>query len=358
MIQSLINFWWQLWPSRRVINLSDRAFLVRQLATMLESGITLDVALKLLIKSSRNPRLTDSLQQILTAIESGAPLSQAMASQAGLFDDYFVAVVRAGEATGRIERSLGNLAVGLETERNIVSRLRSAMVYPVFVVIAMMAVAVLMLTRVIPQLAGLFAEAETELPLATRFLLALSNFTVAYYPYLLLLLIGLAVLVGQLSRNINFKLFVDRLWLKLPGGLAESLYMSRFTLNMSLLIGAGISIIEALTITAETMQNRYYQVTIEQFKTQVERGIPLSNPMSRSRLFPPVLAEMVLIGEQTGKLDTILLRLSDYYGTELDTKIKNLAALLEPTIIVILGLGVAFLVTAVLLPIYNLASLN
>ncbi len=345
-------------PFLNRISVRDRAFLARQLATMLSSGIPLADSLRVLESEVKNPALKSALQAVIADVETGLTFSSAVQKQPQLFNNIYAAMARSGEASGHLEQVLLQLADNIEGESAIVSKIRSAMVYPVFIIVAMVGVAALMMIRVIPQLKSIFTESGVELPFATRFLIGLSDFMVSYWWLMLVLLVGLAALGRYFMKTQTGIVLINELELRLPGGLSEALYMARFTRSMSMLIESGIPIIEAIGIVSEVMNNVVYKESLTAAKTQVERGIPLSVPLGENKYFPRIVAQMISVGEQTGKLDELLGKLALYYEEELDTKIRGLSALLEPFIIVILGIAVAFLVIAILMPIYNIAQVQ
>lgn len=340
------------------ITIKDRAFLSRQIATMLSSGIPLTDALKVMMSGSQNPRVVSSLEAIIKDVESGLSFSSSVQKHPELFNNVYVSMARSGEASGRLEDVLSQMADNIELEQTIVSRVRGAMVYPIFILIAMIGVAILMLVSIIPQLQVIFEESKAQLPISTRFLIALSQFVIHQWWLLLAIVVALGFGIRFYLRTPSGSYLFNQIQARLPGQLSESLYMSRFTRTMSMLVRAGLPIIESLDITGEVMNNTIYKESLLHAKTQVERGIPLSAPLSQNKFFPLLVSQMVRVGEQTGRLDEVLERLSTFYESELDDKIKSLSSLIEPLIIVILGIAVAFLVIAILMPIYNIAQLQ
>lgn len=340
------------------VTVKDRAFLSRQLATMLSSGIPLIDSVKVLILQTKNQIILDSLVQIQADLEAGLTFSAAIERHPKLFNNIYVSIVRSGEATGKLEDVLLQLADNIEKESVLVGKLKSAMVYPIFIITAMIGVAILMMVKVMPQLQSIFTESNVELPFTTKLLLALSGFMVNFWWLVVLVMVGAAVGLSAYFRTPDGSAVLNHLVVKIPGGIANDLYMARFTRTMSMLIKAGLPIIQALEITAEVMNNVIYSGALTGAKTEVERGLPLSAPLAKHSFFPKIVTQMVLVGEQTGRLDQILERLATYYETELDDKVKGISSLIEPVIIVILGVGVAFLVMAVLMPIYNITQIQ
>lgn len=340
------------------VTIKEKAFLSRQLATMLSSGISLVESLRVLLVQTRNPMVKAAMQTIVHDIESGLSFSAAIERHPKIFNSIFVAMVRSGEASGKLEEVLLQLAENIEKENALVSKLKSAMVYPIFIIAAMIGVAILMMVRVMPQLRGIFTESNIALPLSTSVLLAASDFMVKFWWLVVALLIGGVVGLVFFARTPLGSRLLNHLELKIPGGLAEDLYIARFTRTMSMLITSGVPIIQALEITASVMNNYLFSNVLATARSEIERGLPLSAPLERSPLFPKIVTQMILVGEQTGRLDQILERLAIYYETDMDDKVKGISSLIEPVIIVILGVGVAFLVMAVLMPIYNITQIQ
>lgn len=345
-------------PFINTITTKDRAFLSRQLATMLSSGIPVTEALKVLISETRNPVILESLQTIQHDIESGLSFSSAIQRQPILFNEVYVAVARSGEASGRLEDVLSQMADNIEQESSLISKVRGAMIYPAFIFLAMISVAVLMMVRVIPQLKHIFTESGVQLPLSTRFLIGLSDFMVHQWWVVVLIVVAIVAAIRVYLPTQGGRQIIDYIEAHIPGQFSENLYMARFTRTMSMLIKAGIPIIEAIDITSQVMNNGIYQLILTQARAQVERGIPLSTPLAQTPYFPVIVSQMIRVGEQTGRLDEVLLKLALYYEDEVDSRIKTIATLIEPLIIVILGIAVAFLVIAILMPIYNIAQIQ
>ncbi len=330
----------------------------RQLATMLSSGIPLIESIKVLLVETKNITIKEALIQISADVEGGLSFSSAIEKHPKIFNNIFVAIVRSGEASGKLEDVLLQLAENAEKENALVGKIKGAMVYPIFVVVAMIGVGILMMVKVMPQLRSIFAESKAELPVATKVLIAMSDFMVHFWWLVVFLMIAAVVALILYVKTPLGARILNTLQVHIPGGFAEGIYMARFTRTMSMLIKSGLPIIEALTITADVMNNVLYGDELKKAISDVERGLPLSTPMSQTGLFPKIVSQMVLVGEQTGRLDQILERLAIYYEEEMEEKVKGLSSLIEPVIIVVLGVAVAFLVMAVLMPIYNISQIQ
>ena len=329
----------------------------RQLATMINSGLTLIDALRIL-KNQSPPGMGQVIDKILTEVEGGKSLSQALEATEGVFSSVYVALVRVGESAGLLDDILKKLAETLEADREFRSKTKGALVYPAIVVVGMVIVVAIMMIFVIPKMTQMYVDMGIELPMMTRILIGVSNF-MAHYWFLLFGLIALAVsafkrwtkteLGGMLSEQVMFKIPV---W----GNLKEDVILAKFARTMGLLVASGISVLEALRIVGDTLGSRIYKEGVDRVMGQVEKGVSLADSMSMIEEFPPILPQMVSVGEQTGKVDDVLNRLAIYYESESAQKIKTLTTAIEPLIMVVMGVGVGFLVAAVILPIYNLTS--
>lgn len=338
------------------VSSKDKAFLARQLATMLSSGLSILESLRVLRDQSGSTYLKSTFDDIIKLIEEGASLSSAISYHPKVFNRVFVAVVRSGESSGKLETVLQQLAVQLENDTNFIGKIKGAMLYPAFILLAMIVVVLLMGVKVIPQLKGIFLEAGSDLPWTTRVMIAVSDFSVKYWWAVLIALIaavaGIKIWLGSPAGRI----FWDRLKLKIPGGIIKSIYMARFTRTMGMLIEAGLPIIEVIDIVADVMDNSVYAQALQETAAQVKRGVPMSRPLSNNQNFPPIISQVVNVGEQTGELDKILKKMADFYETDTNSKIAGLSSLIEPAVMVVLGLGVAFIVFSILMPIYNISQ--
>ncbi|MFA7244439.1 MAG: type II secretion system F family protein [Patescibacteria group bacterium] len=340
--------------------LKDKAVFARQLATMIGAGLTLSKALSIVAKQARNEQLKAAYYEIFKDIEEGYAFSTALAKHPNVFDRIFVSVARSGETTGNLEVVLSQLADKYENDNNFVGKIKSALYYPIFILVALLGIGVYMLVAVIPKLDVIFKANGVTLPVATRVLIALSGFFTNMWWLALIILILLVLgirfwLVSDVgARTLN-------IWqLKIPGikGLSEGIYMSRFSRTLEMLISSGVPILDSLKIAGATMNNQIYEESIAQMALEVEKGVPLSVPLSKDVSFPGLMGQMVAVGEQTGKLDKVLDKVATYYESETSEKIKGISTLVEPAVLLVIGFGVAFLIFAILVPIYNIAQIQ
>jgi len=329
----------------------------RQLSTMINSGLTLIDALRIL-KNQAPPSMAQVIDKTLTEIESGKSLSQALEATKDVFSSVYIALVRVGESAGLLDNILKKLAESMESEREFRSKTKGALVYPAIVVVGMVVVVTIMMIFVIPKMTEMYDDMGIDLPTMTRVLIGVSDF-MAHYWYLLFGLVALLMssfkkwakteLGGMITEQVTFKIPV---W----GKLKEDMILAKFARTMGLLIASGISVIEALRIVGDTLGSRIYKEGLIQVMGRVEKGVSLAESMSMIEEFPSILPQMISVGEQTGKVDEVLTRLAIYYEAESAQKIKTLTTAIEPLIMVVMGVGVGFLVAAVILPIYNLTS--
>lgn len=329
----------------------------RQLATMINAGLPLATALSILEEQSKTEmaKLTGNL---LKDVEGGLSFSMALDKYKENFSRIYVQLVKAGEMGGVLDEVLDRLAITMEKEKDFRAKTKGAMVYPIIIVLAMMAVAVVMMVAVVPKLTVMYQDFGAELPAATKILMNISGFFVNYW-WILALLFGLAGLIlRSFKKTAQGELVIDRLLLKLPiiGILKQKIVLTDFTRTLSLLLGAGVSLLEALDVVASAIGSAVYRGQLKEVNKQVEKGITLSDAIAHYENFPSILFQMISVGEETGKLDEILEKISEYFEKESEYAIKNLTTAIEPMIMILLGLGVGFIVIAIIMPIYSLTS--
>lgn len=340
------------------IRLSQRSVFARQLSTMLEAGLTLTQSLRLLIRQQPANRYRAVLESLLVDLQEGFSFSSSLAKFPDVFDAVFVSVIRAGEATGKLELVLKQLADNLENDVRVRNKIIGAMVYPAFVVMAMIGAAVVVLVTVIPRLRSIFLEAGANLPWTTQLLIAMSDFVTQQW-YIAVTLVF--AVVGGLSvyrRSEAGHRFLSQFVLRIPifGTIVKESSMSRFARLLSMLLSAGVPLLEGLKLIQSTYTNRVYQRAFQLLSSEVERGVPMSAPIQDNPVFPLVVGQMVAVGEQTGKLDEVMEKLARYYDDVVQVRVNTINSLIEPVMIIILGGGVLFLTYAVLFPIYSISQ--
>lgn len=340
------------------VSIRDRAFVARQIATMLESGIPLARALSIIGVQSANETLKEAMASIVHDLEHGLNFSSAIAKHPRLFNRVFVSAVRAGEASGKLDDVLDELAIELEKDTETTSKIKGALMYPAFIFLTMIGVVVIMMVKIIPSLASVFEENNADLPFATTVIMGLSNSLVGYW-YLYVIVLGFAIWgISVYLKTDSGKEHWNGLKIRMPviGEINQGNYMARFARTFSMLISSGVPIIEALKIVADSIDNDIYREALLKVAYDVSRGVPMSVPIQRDKNFPIIISQMTIVGEQTGKMDEVFRKLAKYYEGQTDDKIKGMSSLLEPLVLVIIGLGAAFVVFAVVLPLYNLTN--
>ncbi|MCX6806959.1 MAG: type II secretion system F family protein [Candidatus Berkelbacteria bacterium] len=344
----------------RRVSISEKAIFARQLATMVSAGVHLPKALNVCLNQSRSKRMQEVLAQAIQDVEGGYSLSSAIAKHPDVFDHVFVSIIKAGESSGKLEQVLVSLADRIEKDASFRSKVRGALVYPIFVFCVLIVIGALMMLKVIPQIKGIFEESNVQLPLITRILLGLSDFLVHYWWIVIVGIVVLAVLVRMFLRTERGQTLWNTIIISTPGigGLNKAIIMSRFARTFGLLVKTGIPILEALNSVADVMDNEIYKKAVLKIALDVERGIPLSVPLSKDPRFPPIVSQMASVGEQSGALDQIMDRLGIFYENIVDEKTKIIGSIIEPVVIVLLGVAVGMLVFGVLMPIYQIAQVQ
>jgi len=341
------------------VSSKEKVFFARQVAVMISSGVAIDNAINLIKLQTKSPVFINILEQIHQDVEAGESLSAALSKHPKVFDPVFVAVVGSGEASGRLDKVLMHLADRMEGMESFKSKVKSALAYPIFIIAAMIAVTIIMMVKVIPVLKQIFEESNAKLPWATRVLIAVSNAIINYW-WIIFPVIAIVIVMFwfYFARTQSGKVMWDLLKLRTPivKFVSYDMYMARFSRTLGMLISAGIPIIQALKITSQAMNNRVYVRILRNVITQVERGVPMSVPLEKEKYFLVLVPQMIMIGEQTGRLEFLMEKIADYYEGEVDTKIKTISSLIEPVTIVIVGTGVGFLIYSILYPIYSLVN--
>lgn len=340
------------------IGSSDVVFFTRQIASMLTAGITLMQSLRILKEQIEKPAMQEILTTITSDVEAGKPFSLAISVYPRVFSPVYISLVKAAESSGLLDKVLVRIADNLEKQQKLKSTIKSALIYPIIILIGMVGVMMIMMIVVIPQLGTLYKSLNVPLPLPTLIVLGMSQFFVYAWPVMIGLFVLSVYLFRRWHRTETGKLVIDDLLLKIPiiGKLVKKTILTEITRTLGLLIGSGAMVVASIRQTAETTGNIHFKNAMDDVSHKVEKGVTMGESMGYHILFPPILVEMVKIGEQTGKLDESLMHLSEYFEREVDQAVKTLTTLFEPLVIALLGIGVAFLLFAVITPIYSLLS--
>ena len=338
------------------VSSKDLVTFTRQLSTMVNAGLPLSEALTIL-KVQLKPNFGKIISDIVQSIQGGSSFGDALEKHS-IFPQVYVSLVRAGEAAGVLDEILLRLSDNLEKQHEFKAKTRGALLYPVIVIIGMGVVMTIMMIFVIPKLTTLYQDFNAELPITTRVLIATSNFFVNFW-YVVIFAIIIGIYAFQNWRKTKLgRHQIDKFVLSLPvfGNLKIKLILTEFTRTLALLIGAGITIIEALNIVSKALDNVVFKEALDAAAKDIETGQPLAEALVKHEIFPPIVPQMVSVGEETGKLDEVLKKVSLYFEAEAENVVRNLSTAIEPFIIIVLGLGVGFLIVAIILPIYNLTS--
>lgn len=348
----------KLLPFFNKVKFSELVFFTRQISSMLTSGITLIEGLRILKDQTPSKAMKEIIEDIVAEIEDGKALSTAIARHPEVFSPIYVSLMKAAEGAGLLDKVLLRLAENLEKQQKLQSSVKGALLYPIIVFIMMIAVFFVMMIFVIPQLAGLYRSLNVDLPFITKIIIGLSDVIAYGWPIMIIAGIILYMLYLRWMRTQSGRLIRDEFILKLPvfGRVIKGTLLAEFSRTLGLMVGAGTSIVEALTKTADTASNVLYKEAILTIAREVEQGMPVGEAMSTFSIFPPVLIQMAKIGEETGKLDESLLRVSEYFERDVDGLVITLTTALEPIILIVLGVGVGFLIFGIITPIYGLLS--
>jgi type IV pilus assembly protein PilC len=344
--------------SRKSVPLKEKLIFTRQLAVMVKAGLSVVKALEALSTQTHNKFFAEVLKGIIKEVRGGQALSNSMSRYPKVFPDVYIAVVRAGEQTGQLYEVLFNLADQQEKQAEIISKVRGAMMYPAVIFLALIAVVFLIIFFVLPSLKTVFADFGAELPVTTQALFLISDLARNYYYIVFPLMIGLGYLAFLWTKQPSGRLIYDKLKIKLPifGALTTKVYMANFSRTMGMLTKASLPIMQSIRIVQQTINNKHYEQAFERIIATVEAGKPLSQAIAKEPLFPPMVSQLITLGEESGNLDSVLGEVTRFYDSEVDNTTKNLSSLIEPIMLIVMGIGVAFVVTSVLSPIYKLVS--
>ena len=331
----------------------------RQFATLLQSTVPLNDSLVTLHKQTKNPILKEAIFEISNDVSAGLSLSQALERQSGIFSDFYINMVRSAEITGRMEEVMGFLADYLEKEAVWRSRVRNALIYPAFVLSLFAIVGVFLLTFVFPKLTIVFEETSVKLPLMTKIFLEAGNFLLNWWWAIAIIAVLLITLLIDYLRTGEGKAVLSEIMIKLPvlGDLFKKMHVARFSESLGVLIKGGIPITQAIEVTAHVIGNVIYRDILDEIAEKVKAGELLSNLLRQNEYyFPDLVGQMVAIGENTGRLEQMLEKISDFYSREVENTLDNLTELIQPVLISIIGIFVGLLFASVLIPIYNLTQ--
>lgn len=332
---------------------------VHNLFIMTKAGLSIVDSLRILGAQAESRKLQTTIQAVKAQVEKGSQLSEVLAQFPKLFPAIYVNMIAAGEASGKMEKSLEQVANQMKKSHELTSRIRGALIYPAVILVAMGGIGIEMVVFVLPKIIVLFEDFKAELPLATRILIATVKFVGNYGIFVVIGAVGFVSFITWLLRKPRIRRAVHAFYLHLPifGSIVKKISVARFTLTLSSLLQSAIPIIEAVRITATVQTNIIYREALLAVAEVLKKGDALSDSLARTpKLFPPMVTQMTMVGEQTGEVDNMLKELADFYADEVDATMKNFSTIIEPVIILGLGLAVAGVAVAVIMPIYSLAQ--
>ncbi|MFH1291680.1 MAG: type II secretion system F family protein [bacterium] len=337
----------------------EKILFISHLKTMIKAGLSLVEALKILSQEIENKKLKKIIGQIKQGVEKGKQLSEMLALYPKIFPSIYVSMIGAGETAGKMEQALEQVVLQMKKSHELNSKIRGAMIYPAVIITAMTGISIEIVFFVLPKIMVLFKDFDAELPLATRILISITDFTQLYGLWIIIGMVLFAILIHFLLKNPKIKRLVHIMVLKLPifGTIVKKISLARFTLTMSSLLESTIPIIQAANICSEVQTNVIYRENLIETSESLKKGDALSDILSKyPKTFPPMVTEMIMVGEASGKTEHMLKELAEYYTNEVDTTTKNFTTIIEPIIILILGLAVAGIAVAVIMPMYSLAQ--
>jgi type IV pilus assembly protein PilC len=336
----------------------DLSVFTRQFATMIDAGLTIVQCLDIQTQQSESKVLRNTLHAIKQDVEGGSTLAEALRKHPKIFDDLYVNMVQAGEAGGVLNAILNRIALFIEKANKLKKKVKGAMIYPCTIIVVAVVVVAILLIFVIPVFAELYGSMGKALPAPTQITINISNWVRANCLYMIFVLVGIIVGIRFYYQTENGRMNIDRLLLRLPvvGDLLRKVAVARFSQNMAILLSSGVPILDGLAITARTAGNRVIEKAIMDSRVSISQGRTVAEPLRESKIFPPMVCQMVAVGEHTGGLDNMLRKVAELYEDEVDDAVANLTALMEPMIMVVLGVILGGLVISMYLPIFQLGS--
>lgn len=340
------------------VTFSDITYMTRQLAIMLNAGLTIIDSIEILKKQTTKTAFKNMLGDIDKNIRDGKNFSAALAKYPDHFSTFYIALVKSGEASGKLDIILAKLAENLEFQRSFRSKIKNSLIYPIVIVIAMFGMIFVIMTFVVPRLTDLYESMDVELSASTQFLINISSFLENYWVFVIIGVVALAIGFQRALKSATGKKIFDTYVLHVPvfGKIIITAALVDATRTMSILIGSGVPILDALSIVTEVNTNEVFKNAFIRIKEKVEKGLSIGTAMSNEKIFPESLVQMTIVGEQTGHLDETLDKVSGYYQSETELAVKAMLTLIEPMILIVLGVTVGFVVMAVITPIFSLTS--
>lgn len=341
------------------VPLKEKLFFVQYLAIMLKTGISLATALNTLSKQTENKRFALVISDVANNVEKGVSLTDSLKPHDKVFGELFINMIEAGEVSGKLEDVLNQLYIQLKEQHELNAKVKGAMTYPVVIVVAMLGICTFLMVMVMPKMTAMFKEMDAELPLPTRVLIAISDFAVANWLFVLVLIAVVVLIFVRIWKIKKGRKTIQGIILKVPifGPIVKKINLAKFARTVSTLLKTDIMIIKTFQITANTLGNLHYKDAIREMSEKIKQGSRINEVISSyPSLFPPVVNQIINVGEETGELDSILSELAEFYEGEVNKTMDNLPSIIEPLLILVLGIGVGAIAIAIVMPMYSLSS--
>ena len=341
------------------VSLKEKLFFVQHLGLMLKSGISLSIAINTISKQTENKYFLKVLTEVGSQVEKGTAFAESLRPYKKVFGELFIAMIEAGELSGKLEDVLHELFIQMKKEHNLISKVKGALTYPAVIILAMIGIGSFMMVFVVPKITAMFKDFGAELPLPTKILIGVSDAIVNNGMATIIIVSAVIFISVKILKTRKGKYIFQGILLKLPifGSIIKKINLARFARNISSLLRTDIMIIKTFQITAKVLGNLHYREALNEMALKIKKGNKLNEVINiNPKLFPPVVSQMVAIGEETGELDSILAELAEFYEDEVDQIMENLPAIIEPVLILALGLGVGGVAVAVIMPMYSLTT--
>lgn len=341
------------------VPLREKLFFVQYLGVMLKAGISLSKCLKTLAAQTPNKRFAGIINDVSNNVEKGKSFTESLNNHKKVFGELFVNMIEAGELSGNLENVLGQLYIQIKKQNELISKVKSALTYPVVIIFAMGGIGIFMMVMVVPKLVNMLESFNAELPIATKILIAVSDFIVENMIISLVALIVFILMLIQILRTYKGKYYFQAIMLKVPifSGIIKKINLARFCRTISSLLKSDIMIIKTFQITANVLGNLHYREAVNEMSEKLGKGSQINEIVSAyPKLFTPIINQIILVGEETGELDSILAELADFYENEVDKIMDSLPSIIEPLLILVLGCGVGAMAVAIIMPMYSLTS--
>lgn len=337
-------------------SLSDKMMFCEELSTLINAGVPLTQAINIIKEQSSKGTTRKITENLLKDIEGGQSLSEALEKQSRYFSPVFINMVRTGEAGGTLDETLKDLAIQTQKDHELVAQIKGAMTYPAVILVAMVGAVIFLMVKVVPSISGLFDDLGAKLPITTRILIATSKALLNYGIFMAIgVVAAIACIYLAFTRVMTLKWALHRTILKLPiiGKISLKFNLARFSRTLGSLLSSGVTVLEALEIVSHSTRNLVFSKEIEKVKEKVQNGAPLAEPMKQSKVFPIMVSQMVGVGEETGTLDKMLIKVSEFYERQISNFTKNISSIIEPIIMLVVGVAIGFIIISIITPIYQ-----